>query len=290
MSTSSPAELALAPASTADNDQFVYRLLTRPEWSTALAQQRYLPTPLDQRDGYIHLSTLSQALTTARLFFPHASDLLLLQLNAASLWPQLRWEAVEARGGERFPHYYQPHIPLSCVTQITELCQDSHTNQHSLSPHLAHSAFLTPQLALASPLPPLYKIASTSAYLAAQSTGHYTGNDKDVADGFIHLATLDQLDWVALKFTATTDELLLLTLYVDRAVDGYRLLWEAAKSLRDKPCDFVNLFCHIYPAGKEQLSIDVRRCVARVDKLHRAANGTIILPSDLRTRHIADAQ
>ena len=293
MSGASITEAVSAPASTADNDPFVYRLLTRSEWSTALTQQRYLPTPLDERDGFIHLSTLQQSLTTARLYFPEASDLLLMQLNAATLWPHLRWEAVETRDGQHFPHYYQPHLSLSHVIQVTEMCQDSHTGQHALNPYLAQSAFLTPQRTFTSPLPPLYKIVTAAAYFAAQSTGHYAGNEKDVSDGFIHQSTVEQLEWVALKFTSptptTTDEppLLLLTLQLDRGVDGYRLVWEAANSLRGKAASFVNLFCHIHPAGKEPASIDVRRCVVRVDRLERAADGKLILPSDLRTKPAA---
>ena len=289
MSTSTkPADLTSAPASTAHNEQFVYRLLTRSEWASALAQQRYLPTQLDQRDGFIHLSTLQQALTTARLYFSQAADLLLMQLNAASLWPHLRWEVVEARDGQRFPHYYQPHVPLSHVTQLSEMCTDSHTGQHALNPYLAHSAFVTPNRTFASPLPPLYKIISAAAYGAAQSTGHYTGNDKDVSDGFIHLSTLEQLEWVSHKFTSTIDDpLLLLTLHLDRAVDGYRVVWEAANSLRNKQSGFVNLFCHVHPAGKEVAGIDVRRSVVRVDRLERAEDGKIILPSDLRSKPAA---
>jgi len=281
------ADIASAPATTANNDQFVYRLLTRSEWSIALAQQRYLPTPLDQRDGYFHLSTLQQALTTARLYFPHAADLLLMQLNAATLWPHLRWEVVAARDGQRFPHYYQPYLPLRAVTQLSEMCADGLTGQHALNSYLAHSALLTADRSSSSPMPPLYKIVTTADYTAAQSTGHYAGNDKDASDGFIHLSTLEQLAWVAAKFTSTTtnaDTLLLLTLQVDRAIDGWRLVWEAANALRNsKEVGFVNLFAHVYPVGKERASIDVWRCVVRVDRLERAADGTVILPSDLRT-------
>ena len=290
MSTATTADRGSTPTSTADNDQFVYRLLTRSEWTVALAQQRYLPTPLDQRDGFIHLSTLSQALDTARVHFPHATDLLLAQLNAATLWPHLRWEAVAARDSQCFPHYYQPHLLLSHVTQLSEMCRDSHSGQHALNPYFAHSALLTASRAFGSPLPPIYKIVDTAAYAAAQATGYYAGNDKDKQDGFLHAATLEQLDWVALKFTHTADDLLLLTLQLDRGVDGYRLVWEAANSLRDKPAAFVNLFCHVHSAGEERASFDVRRCVVRVDRLERAADGKIILPSDLRSKPASEAQ
>ena len=228
----SPADLASAPASTATNDQFVYRLLTRSEWSSALSQQRYLPTALDQRDGFIHLSTLQQSLTTARLYFAHATDLLLCQLNAAALWPHLRWEAVEARGGALFPHYYQPHIQLAHVTQLTEMDTDG-TGQHALNPYFEHPTLFSRQRELASPLPLLFKILHMSAYTAAQQSGDglYGGNDKDRADGFIHLSTLEQLHWVLQKFNASNDAddpLLLLSLRLQYALGGYRLVWEAA--------------------------------------------------------------
>lgn len=291
----SPADLTSAPASTATNDQFVYRLLTRSEWSSALSKQRYLPTALDQRDGFIHLSTLQQSLATARLHFARATELLLCQLNAAALWPHLRWEAVEARGGALFPHYYQPYIALAHVTQLTEMDADG-AGQHALNPYLVNAALLTPQRSLASPLPPLYKIVHTSAYAAAQQSddGQYGGNAKDTADGFIHLSTLEQVHWVLQKFSGSDDALdplLLLTLHLHGAVDGYRLLWEAARSLRAQPgLGFVNLFCHVYGAAHERPpSIDVRRSVVRVDRLRRAADGTLLLPHDLRSTAAATA-
>ena len=132
--------------------------------------------------------------------------------------------------------------------------------------------------------------------------GWYMGNDKDASDGFIHLSTLEQLEWVANKVrsdsNSTSDSnnsptpppLLLLTLALHRAGDGYRLLWEAANSLRNQSSlDFVNLFCHVYGREKERASIDVRRCVVRVDRLERSADGSIILPSDLRTKQATTA-
>jgi uncharacterized protein (DUF952 family) len=259
-------------ASPSPSPAFVYRLLTRTEWNTALKLSHYPSTALDQQSGFIHLSTLEQSLETARLYFTDASDLLLMQLRLSALQPHLTWDAVPARN-EAFPHLHQQHIPFTAITQITEL----NTSSARVLP-----MHLTSPVSSPSALPLLYKIASTSAYDAALSSGSYHGNSKDTADGFIHLSTAEQLSWVSGKFTGESQPLTLLTLRLDgekpsQSVPGWRLLWESARSVRGREAElgFVNLFAHVYDT---QAGIPAA-CIVKAEEIRRAEGGqSLLLP------------
>ena len=241
-------------------EEIVYRLLTRDEWTAAVQLGHYPPTDLDRSSGFIHLSTLSQSLDTANLFFSSTPSLLLMQLPTSSLSPHLVWDWVPARSSH-LPHYHQPHIGLSLITQLTELPRTSPSSSFTLPPFLPS-------------LPPLYKIASAQSLPAPA----YHGNAKDASDGFIHLATAAQLPWVARKFQRETDELCLLTLQLGGGqVEGWRILWETAPSLRGKEAEvgFVNLFAHFYGVEKGIPS----SAVMQVQPLQRMTDGTPALPS-----------
>lgn len=82
----------------------VCRLATQEEWAVA-REAGFLPTRgMDVDDGFMHLSTIEQALETANRHFRHEEVLLALCAPAASLGSALRWEP--SRGGALFPHYY----------------------------------------------------------------------------------------------------------------------------------------------------------------------------------------
>ena len=87
----------------------VYKILPRAEWIRAQNARRFDGSPVDLRDGFIHLSTATQAAETARLHFAGQEGLVLLQLDTASLGDALRWEP--SRGGQPFPHLYAPLDP-----------------------------------------------------------------------------------------------------------------------------------------------------------------------------------
>ena len=249
---------------TPPHPDFVYRLLTRDEWDAATPLGHYPPTALDRSSGFIHLSTLAQSADTANLYFAQCPSLLLLQLPTAALEPHLTWDAVPKRP-DSFPHYHAPHIPLALITQLSEVPRLSLSSPFTLPSHLPS-------------LPLLYKIASAGSYAAARSSGAYHGNAKDAADGFVHLATAAQLAWVSHKFRSDTDDLVLMSVDLQRGgIEGHRVLWEAASSLRGKDAEmgFDNLFAHVY---------DVKRgipaqCILRAQPIPRSADGALQLPS-----------
>jgi uncharacterized protein (DUF952 family) len=100
----------------AHDEPHVYKLLTGADWQAACALG-VSATELDERDGYVHLSTRRQVAETARLHFAHAEGVRLLRFAVADL-PDLTWEA--SRGGQLFPHLYAP-LEVSLAEAVWQL-------------------------------------------------------------------------------------------------------------------------------------------------------------------------
>lgn len=82
--------------------ELIYKIAT-----TAVADKAgdALPRmPIDERDGFIHLSTAEQLAETLRLHFAGQNGLVLIAVRTAALGDSLRWEP--SRGGALFPHIY----------------------------------------------------------------------------------------------------------------------------------------------------------------------------------------
>jgi uncharacterized protein (DUF952 family) len=92
----------------------VYKIIGRQAWEDAAARGRFDGAAVDLKDGYIHLSTGSQAQETARLHFHGQPDLVMVAFEAERFGDALKWEA--SRGGELFPHLHgmiDPALALS---------------------------------------------------------------------------------------------------------------------------------------------------------------------------------
>jgi uncharacterized protein (DUF952 family) len=92
--------------------QLVYKICARAEWDAAVAAGEYVGSADDARDGFIHFSTAEQVEATAAKYFAGRSDLVLIEVDAAQLGPELRFEP--SRGGALFPHLYGA-LPLTAV-------------------------------------------------------------------------------------------------------------------------------------------------------------------------------
>jgi uncharacterized protein (DUF952 family) len=88
------------------NPTFIYKIESADVWSQAMAQGRYLGSPDDLRDGFIHFSTAEQCRITASKYFANRRDLVLAAVPAIALGYALKWEP--SRGGALFPHLYAP--------------------------------------------------------------------------------------------------------------------------------------------------------------------------------------
>lgn len=97
----------------------VYKLVAPDAWARAQDTGIVEPAEIDRKDGYIHLSTVSQALETARLYFADAPALLALEIDPARVDGEIRYELAPKRG-EAFPHLYGA-LPLSAVLRARPL-------------------------------------------------------------------------------------------------------------------------------------------------------------------------
>lgn len=89
-----------------------YKVLTGGQLAELLAKGSFAGAPIDQIDGYIHLSTEGQVAETLLKHFAGQDDLWIATVDLVALHDELRWEP--SRGGQLFPHVYAD-LPLSAV-------------------------------------------------------------------------------------------------------------------------------------------------------------------------------
>ena len=80
-----------------------YKVLTADEFA-ALESGLFRGAPIDQADGYVHLSTGPQLTETVARHFCGQSNLIVAAVDLGALGDAVRWET--SRGGELFPHLY----------------------------------------------------------------------------------------------------------------------------------------------------------------------------------------
>jgi uncharacterized protein (DUF952 family) len=107
--------------SNADPTAPVFKICPAADWRAATADGVYRGSPVDQRDGFIHLSTSAQLAGTRRRHFAGQRDLVLVELDPRDLGANLRWEP--ARGGELFPHLYGS-LPVHLARRLSSLDAD----------------------------------------------------------------------------------------------------------------------------------------------------------------------
>ena len=100
----------------------VYKILTHRAWEEAETSGAYIGSPLDLKDGFIHLSTAAQAGETARLHFRGQSDLIIVGFDADAFGDVLKWEP--SRGGQLFPHLFEA-LPVKAAVSIDTLPLDA---------------------------------------------------------------------------------------------------------------------------------------------------------------------
>ena len=96
----------------------IYKICPASAWREAERQGVYRGSADDARDGYIHFSTASQVMETARKFFTGQTGLFLVEVDADALGGALRWE--RSRNDELFPHLYG-ELDLGAVRTVLNL-------------------------------------------------------------------------------------------------------------------------------------------------------------------------
>jgi len=101
--------------------QPVYKILTKSALVAARAQGLFGGSPVDLRDGFIHLSAGRQVAGTLAAHFAGETGLVLLAIDSEVLGDRLQWE--QSRGGELFPHLYGP-LDLKHVVAVDDIPLD----------------------------------------------------------------------------------------------------------------------------------------------------------------------
>lgn len=98
-----------------------YKVLTDDQMK-ALEADTFDGAPIDQADGYIHLSTAAQLTETVDRHFVGQHDLWVAAIDLDALGDAIKWE--ESRGGALFPHIYG-RMPLEVVVAYDRLRRDA---------------------------------------------------------------------------------------------------------------------------------------------------------------------
>ena len=110
----------------------------------------------------------------------------------------------------------------------------------------------------------IYKVCPREMWETARKSNEFVGSPDDIADGFIHFSSRDQLSGTLVKHFSGQSELVLLE--VDTTTLGDALKWEPSRG--------GDLFPHLY-------GVMPASAVLRVDELPLDEEGTHILPRDL---------
>ncbi len=103
------------------NETIAYKILTAEQWDT-LNAGTFAGAPIDQKDGYVHLSTEAQLAETLDLHFAGQSGLVIAAIDLSALGTAVRWE--RSRRGLLFPHLYAP-LTRAAVTAWCAVERDS---------------------------------------------------------------------------------------------------------------------------------------------------------------------
>ncbi|MBV1857474.1 MAG: DUF952 domain-containing protein [Nannocystaceae bacterium] len=93
----------------------IFKIYTALQWERRVSLGHLPWAPVDEADGFVHLSAIQQVLETANKHFAGQQGLVLVEIDPAALpTGSLRWEV--SRAGDRFPHVYAS-IPLEAALQ-----------------------------------------------------------------------------------------------------------------------------------------------------------------------------
>ncbi len=97
-----------------NRDGVAYKILGEEAWRAALDAGVFRGSEVDQRDGYIHLSTGAQLAETAARHYAGQAALRLLTVDLGRLGDSVVWEP--SRGGQLFPHIHGD-LPVGAVIE-----------------------------------------------------------------------------------------------------------------------------------------------------------------------------
>ena len=101
-----------------EEPKYIYKILTKDEWSNMQNKSVLLGSEMDIKDGFIHLSTAKQTQRIANKYFPNMSDGYILKILYKDIKSKTKWEANSK--GELFAHCYDG-IPIELIVDIYPL-------------------------------------------------------------------------------------------------------------------------------------------------------------------------
>ena len=96
----------------------VYKVCSKDEWDQAIINQFYSGSDVDNKDGFIHLSTKKQLHETVTKHFRGNKNLIIISFSIKKIQDKLKWEV--SRNGELFPHYYG-NLEIKCAENTYNL-------------------------------------------------------------------------------------------------------------------------------------------------------------------------
>lgn len=96
-----------------DHPLTAYKVLTAEQMAALERDGAFAGAPIDVADGYIHLSTAAQLTETVDKHFAGRDDLHVVAVDLAAHGDAVKWE--ESRGGQLFPHLYEPMLLETAV-------------------------------------------------------------------------------------------------------------------------------------------------------------------------------
>ncbi|SEM52101.1 Uncharacterized conserved protein, DUF952 family [Sphingomonas gellani] len=104
-----------------DKPVTAYKVLTAAEMQALEHEGSFAGSPVDVKDGFIHLSTADQLTETVDKHFSGQDELHIAAVDLEAQGETLKWE--ESRGGALFPHLYAP-LRLDTVVAYSPLERD----------------------------------------------------------------------------------------------------------------------------------------------------------------------
>ena len=99
--------------------RIAYKIVKRELWESQLkSSSKFIGTPLDLKDGYIHLSAKEQVRETASKWFKGEMDLIMICIDLTRVDGEVKWEP--SRNNQLFPHVYGT-LSTNCVRWIHDL-------------------------------------------------------------------------------------------------------------------------------------------------------------------------
>lgn len=98
----------------------IYKILTTEQWHAFQQAEIFAGTPLDQDDGYIHMSYQAQVAQTHKKFFGGSKDVVLVHVDSTLIDPVTLVPETNRGGTAVYPHIYGT-IPLAAVIKTEPL-------------------------------------------------------------------------------------------------------------------------------------------------------------------------